>query len=471
MNEEDRIQLKMNFGGAGKEKNSFRDHLFSADFSILFEVSAPSADSELISSVDHAAPLAEFAASCREFPCSLAFTDASPDYHSFPVTVFASALVPESGRGSHVIYLSGRGRDEESVAGFFAQCRLEGFRNVVCVSGMPSLKRKNGKVYESVRMLVLNRESSDPLFTGAVVNPYKYEICASLAQSFKLAKKARAGASFAVVQFGWDAAKLQEVSWQLNRDGCNIPLLARLMLMTPSAAMELCSDQYPGVRISRNFQNALRGEMQLSTAQFLAAQWRRFQLHAAGAKFLGYSGLQIGGVESASVARTAYQMILDAFAEFTDYQDWLEAMKDYYSQMDIVPYPWRYYLFDNLLQPGMTREDANVSRESVPELTAGEKFRYSLASRLFAKADCHPASERRLSKKLLVSCRGCGECRLPQSLFLCPESCPLGFRNGPCGEVDISGKCFLSNSECVHSARVRLAVARRDYRFLEETVV
>lgn len=462
------IQLQMNFEG-GSVENQFQKQVYSADFTILFEISVPSAEADLESTLKRIQPLKDFVISPKELPCGIAFIDSNPDFRSYPVLDFASAAVAEN-RDSHVIYLSGREKDEESIAGFFAQCRLEGFKNVVCVSGMPSLKQ-NKRVFESVKMLRMNQEHENPLFTGAVVNPYKYEICSAIAQSLHLAKKARAGANFAVTQFGWDAAKLQEISWQMHRNNCSIPLFARQMLLTPAAAVDLCSGNYPGIRFSKNFQNALRGEMQLSTAQFLAAQWKRFQLNVAGARFLGYSGIQIGGIESLATARTAYQMVLESFKVFPTYQDWLDAVKDYYSQMIIAPYPWRYYLFDNLLQPDVSKEEASVSRQPIPDPLSSEMFRYKLAKKLFSKSNLHPAAERRLSKKIIVSCKGCNQCRLPLSLYQCPEECPLGFSNGICGEVDVSGKCFLTDSECVFAKRVRLSVALRDYSFLEETIV
>ena len=468
MREGNGIQLQMNFG-RNSEGNQFQKQVYSADFTILFELSVPSADADLDSTVKRQASLIEFITAPKELPCGIAFLDANPDYRSYPVLDYAAAVAPDR-RDSHLIYLSGRGKDEEAVAGFFAQCRLEGFKNIVCVSGQPSMKQ-NVRVFESVKMLRMNREHENPLFSGAVVNPYKYEICTSIAQTLHLTKKARAGANFAVTQFGWDAAKLQELSWQMHRNNCNIPLFARQMILTPAAAMDLCSGNYPGIRFSRNFQNALRSEMQLSTAQFLAAQWKRFQLNVAGARFLGYSGIQIGGIENLATAKTAYQMVAESFKIFSSAQDWLDAVKDYYSQMIIAPYPWRYYLFDNLLQPGVSREEANVSRQSIPEPLSGEMFRYKLAKNLFSKSHLHPASERRLSKKLIVSCKGCQQCRLPLSLFQCPEECPLGFCNGQCGEVDVSGKCVLNDSECVFSKQVRLAVALQDYSFLEETII
>ena len=468
MNDGNGIQLQMNFG-KDSDGNQFQKQVYSADFTILFELAVPSEDADLASTVKRLKSLTDFITEPKDLPCGIAFIDANPDQKSYPILDFAAAIAPEQ-RDSHLIYLSGRGKDAETVAGFFAQCRLEGFKNIVCVSGMPSLK-KNIKVYESVKMLRMNQEHEKPLFTGAVVNPFKYEICTSIAQSLHLTKKARAGADFAVTQFGWDIAKLQEISWQMNRTGCNIPLFARQMILTPSAAMDLCSGNYPGIRFSKNFQQALRGEMQLSTAQFLAAQWKRFQLNVAGARFLGYSGIQIGGIESFAAAKTAYQMVQESFKIFPTVQDWLEAVKDYYSQMIIAPYPWRYYLFDNLLQPEVTRDEASVSKQPIPEPLSGEMFRYNLAKKLFSKSHQHPAAERRLSKKLIVSCKGCGQCRLPLSLFQCPEACPLGFCNGQCGEVDVSGKCFLTDSECVYAKHIRMAVALRDYSFLEETVI
>ncbi|MBQ9771837.1 MAG: methylenetetrahydrofolate reductase C-terminal domain-containing protein [Lentisphaeria bacterium] len=469
MNRQNGIQLQMNFGGQSEE-NQFKKQVYAADFTILFEISTPGSDADLQTSAARLSPLTGFILEKKELPCGIAFIDSNPERPSSPILDFAAAVAPEN-RDSHVIYLSGRGKDEETVAGFLAQCRLEGFKNIVCVSGAPSVKQKNARVFESVKMLQMNQESESPLFAGAVVNPYKYEICAAVAQSLKLAKKARAGASFAVTQFGWDAAKLQEISWQMHRNNCNIPLFARQMLLTPAAAVELCSGNYPGIRFSKNFQTAIRTEMQLSTSQFLAAQWRRFQLNVAGARFLGYSGIQIGGIETLATAKTAYQMILESFKEFPSYQDWLDAVKDYYSQMDIAPYPWRYYLFENLLRPDTNREDASDSRKAIPEPLSGEMFRYKLAKTLFSKSHLHPAAERRLSKKMIVSCKGCSQCRLPMTLFVCPEACPLGFCNGPCGEVDVSGKCFLSDTECVYAKHVRLAVALQDYTFLEETVI
>ena len=116
MNQANGIQLQMNFDTLSAV-NRFQKQVYSADFTILFELSVPSADAELNSTVNRLSPMIEFITAEKELPCGIAFVDANPDFKSFPIVDFASAAVPEK-RDSHVIYLSGRGKDEETAAGF-----------------------------------------------------------------------------------------------------------------------------------------------------------------------------------------------------------------------------------------------------------------------------------------------------------------------------------------------------------------
>ena len=58
-----------------------------------------------------------------------------------------------------------------------------------------------------------------------------------------------------------------------------------------------------------------------------------------------------------------------------------------------------------------------------------------------------PLGERLLSfverqvKGPLFGCRMCGNCLLQETAFICPMACPKGLRNGPCGGVQLDGKC------------------------------
>jgi methylenetetrahydrofolate reductase (NADPH) len=53
------------------------------------------------------------------------------------------------------------------------------------------------------------------------------------------------------------------------------------------------------------------------------------------------------------------------------------------------------------------------------------------------------------TKAVLFSCRDCGDCSLPETGFLCPESqCVKNQRNGPCGGTR-QGLCEIGEKECI----------------------
>ena len=72
---------------------------------------------------------------------------------------------------------------------------------------------------------------------------------------------------------------------------------------------------------------------------------------------------------------------------------------------------------------------------------------------------------------MLVSCRGCDLCRLPQTDYVCPETCPKGLANGSCGCNKANNGCELMDAECVYAKRLRLATSRVDYSSLEDGAV
>ncbi len=61
-----------------------------------------------------------------------------------------------------------------------------------------------------------------------------------------------------------------------------------------------------------------------------------------------------------------------------------------------------------------------------------------------------------LSKHSLVGCESCGQCRLSDTLYICPETCPKGLANGPCGGTTLD-RCEFGDRECIHSVKARLA--------------
>ena len=283
-------------------------------------------------------------------------------------------------------------------------------------------------------------------------------------------KKVSCGASFAIGSYGWDLKKLQELRCSLFRRGRTIPLISGFMMLTADYAEEICAGKVPGVHLSPDLQLMLRQEGMHSAAQFEAAQLRRLQIHAAGAKFLGCSGLILSHVEKPSQAESLLRRIEEALEEFSTFEEWYSAYCEYYGRLDMAPYPYRFYAFEDLLQKLYTAELPDVTTVEFPPETFFSRMKRSLLEKLFADADKLPSSERRLTKKILASCRSCSSCRLPLTGFVCPERCPKKMANGPCGNALADGSCFLTGKECVFAECVRYAAVKNDFTFLEEII-
>ncbi len=53
-------------------------------------------------------------------------------------------------------------------------------------------------------------------------------------------------------------------------------------------------------------------------------------------------------------------------------------------------------------------------------------------------------------KRLLFDCQMCGQCVLHYTGMTCPMTCPKQIRNGPCGGVQMDGKCEIDPTmDCV----------------------
>jgi methylenetetrahydrofolate reductase (NADPH) len=62
----------------------------------------------------------------------------------------------------------------------------------------------------------------------------------------------------------------------------------------------------------------------------------------------------------------------------------------------------------------------------------------------------------RLVKAPVVGCQTCGFCRLPYTAYVCPETCPKGLANGPCGGTS-ENTCEFGDRECIHNRKYRIA--------------
>ena len=467
------IQLEMNFDGT--EENRFKQRFDLGEFQLIAELPVPSADTPLADAVRRASDF-EYLVHSQEHPkASIAFISEAPSGYALDMVQFATELCKYS-RDRHILYLHGRDHTVKDILESVRHAHSEGFKNFCAVTGAAHDGEDEAEIrkhvfLESVNMLGAIRDAGlSSVSVGATVNPYQYTPESAYAQSFKMFRKLANGADYLVAQYGWDMMKLQELIWNLFRREINIPTVARLMFLTPDNAELLCSGMFRGVHISPDFEKLLKNERDHSFAQFESAQLRRIQIHAAGARLLGFSAVQIAGVTNVSLLETIFQKVREAFQEFRTFEDWRAAYREYYDRLDMAPYPNEFYLFGNLLESDLPADQLSLAAGIRP-LTRSERFRRNLAGALFANAGNLPAQERRLTKKLLVSCRGCDLCRLPMTDYVCPETCPKGLANGSCGCNKADGGCELMNAECVFAKRLRIADSRIDYSSLEEGAV
>ena len=467
------IQLEMNFDGT--DENRFKQRFDLGEFQFIAELPVPSADTPLADAVRRASDF-EYLVHSQEGPkASIAFVNEAPAGYALDMVQFATELCKYS-RDRHILYLHGRDHTIKDILESVRHAHSEGFKNFCAVTGaVPDGEHEEETrrhvFLESVNMIGAIRDAGLPsISVGATVNPFQYTPESAYAQSFKMFRKLANGADYLVAQYGWDMMKLQELIWNLFRREINIPTVARLMFLTPDNAEQLCAGMFHGVHISPDFEKLLKNERDHSFAQFESAQLRRIQIHAAGARLLGFSAVQIAGVTNVALLETIFQKIREAFQEFQTFEDWRTAYREYYARLDMAPYPNEFYLFRNLLESDLPTDQLSLAAGIRPA-TRAEMFCRKLAGALFANADKLPAQERRLTKKLLVSCRGCDACRLPMTDYVCPETCPKGLANGSCGCGRADGGCELMDGECVFAKRLRIADNRIDYSSLEEGFV
>ena len=103
----------------------------------------------------------------------------------------------------------------------------------------------------------------------------------------------------------------------------------------------------------------------------------------------------------------------------------------------------------NLHLPPVTYEGGITIRDR--SLNPQDKFLYFIKNMLFKHCDGQRPSGRRILKKILAGCSGCGNCRLQDTAFICTAKCPKKLANGPCGGVKQNGRCEISSATCIHN--------------------
>lgn len=492
-------------------QNLWWEGLRSGQFVASIEFVTPEASEELEGAI---APVIELAEHIKADPrfATIALTDrVKSDRDHDPIVV--ASRVAEACRKAPIVHLSGKDRDPTWLADALRRATAAGLGNLLLITG-DKVKSEPGhrriRYHDSVNMIAQARRTNAEFHIAAAVSPFKYREEELMNQYLKMMKKARAGADCFITQVGWDMLKLRELMAYRHRRGLSTPVIAGVMLLTVARARYIRTNKLAGITVTDELQARLEEEAKQSD-KGVGAAYRRLALQIVGLKHLGFAGFQLTGMHQYDKLDRLLQEV-DAFARLLQQVEALDrGLRNEGAWWDAW---WRnlrgpggapvatapsepFYLFEELGVPGgwMVPPELLTLRELAPGGPPSAEFmkfgRLDRLDQLVFKEDSPgaallkpiarlvpPASyverglhwiERRV-KAPIVGCQTCGFCRLPYTAYVCPETCPKGLANGPCGGTS-TNTCEFGDRECIHNAKYRIAKAAGRLRELEEVLI
>lgn len=466
---------------AAAYRNLVRERIESGSFAAVIEFTTPEASEEFETAL---APIVELGerikADARVAGVALTDRVKSDDDHD-PVRV-AHRVAEASGKAT-TVHLSGKDRDPAYVADALRRMRELGLENLLLVTG-DRLKSDTGarpvRYYDSANMVAQVRAAGAPFFAAAAVSPFKYREEESMNQYLKMAKKERAGARCFITQVGWDMLKMKELAAYRRTRGFDAPVMMGMMLLTVARARYIRHHKLAGITITDSLQARLEQEATLPD-KGVAVAYRRLALQIVGLKRLGFAGFQLTGMHAYDKLDKLLQQVDALERELPTERQWWEAWWEALGGADTAPAP--YYLFEELGKPGgwsVPLERLTPREPEAPSTASGEYRKFQRLDRLDrmvfrdgspGAAVLRPMARRvpkgsridrglqvieRLTKEPIVGCQTCGFCRLPYTAYVCPETCPKGLANGPCGGT-AENTCEFGDRECIHNRKYRIA--------------
>ena len=297
---------------------------------------------------------------------------------------------------------------------------------------------------------------------GAVTTNFKLREGEVMPQYLKLAAKIARGARFIINQIGFDARKMHELRvYMVAHAMREVPLIGNVYLLGSRVAQLFHEGRIPGVVVTRElFDLCARHGSSPDKGRAFFHEFAAKQI--AIFRGLGFRGAYLGGVHDFP----ATENILRIERTFAS-DDWKQFARELgYSR------PGEFYFYAQDAASGLA--DASRRAMSAEPKSKHTGFVYELSKRTHdlmftpgralngwgAKACASAVDPKQgpkplrvlehLSKAALFGCKDCGDCSLPETAFLCPESqCAKNQRNGPCGgtrdgrcEVDGYGDCI-----------------------------
>jgi len=484
----------------GQYHNVVRERIGDGSFAAVIEFTTPEASEEFEGAI---APIVELGARIKADPrvAGVALTDrVKSDNDHDPVRV-AHRVAEASGKAT-TVHLSGKDRRPEYVADALRRMRELGLENLLLVTG-DKVKSDPGSrrvcYYDSVNMVAQVHATGGGFFASAAVSPFKYREEESMNQYLKMAKKELAGADCFITQVGWDMLKMKELAAYRRQRGFRAPVMMGMMLLTVARARYIRANRLAGITITDSLQARLESDATLPD-KGIATAYHRLAMQIVGLKRLGFAGFQLTGMHAYDKLDKLLQQVEVLERELPTEAQWWEAWWDALRGADgraVETAPAPYYLYEELGKPGgwNVALDGLTPREpEPPALPSAEFKKFRSLDRLdhLVFKDGSPgaallkpiarlvpkdsALERglctieRLVKEPVVGCQTCGFCRLPYTAYVCPETCPKGLANGPCGGTS-ENTCEFGDRECIHNRKYRIAKEAGRLHELEEVLI
>ncbi len=332
--------------------------------------------------------------------------------------------------------------------------------------------------------------SKTDFLLSATVSPFKKYESEYLCQLFKMEKKVRAGASFFIIQVGYDVRKWSELLMYARLNKIQTPMVANIYLLTGGVARVFSDNKIAGCVVTPKLlelakkQAASPDKGKSFFLEFAAKQM-------AVAQGMGFNGFYLGGVHQIKDV-LAIREKLQSFEP----GDW----KDFYKEMSF-PQKDEFYLFKHddkgCALPEFTdsfkKSKKTVQRFFYRLLREPPGYRlsrlmhtlvfaqkspvYSMLRFLYRRIDGKKSWERffhffeHAGKRCLYGCHDCGDCSLLEIAYLCPEDkCSKNQRNGPCGGSH-QGVCEVGDKLCIwHRAYQRLKPHNREKEPFERSI-
>ncbi|WP_336015643.1 methylenetetrahydrofolate reductase C-terminal domain-containing protein [Acinetobacter pittii] len=407
------------------------------------------------------------------YPAAMTLADRVHSDHDI-APLEASKSYPES--IDKVLHFSGKARDIQDFERFLEQAQAANIQNLLLLTGDKLKEHHNGRdgqprsrYLESVNAVMAAKQHGG-FRIGVAFNPFKYVEAERDAQYLKLHKKIKAGADFIITQLGYDIEALKQVKSFLTKNNYSQQILACVMPLTLGRANFMVKHKVAGIVITPHMLKVLADEKQAGHTDRV---YLRCALQILICKHVGFSGIHLSACH-----KPEEQMLLESYIEQYRHLE-LKALEELWNSL------WQ-VTSGKVFSPEISRFSRQPTSKQLikyrqlhvmHEAMFGSKIAKGVGRFIFKASFWENALVAKvliktevLSKHSLVGCESCGQCRLSDTLYICPETCPKGLANGPCGGTTLD-RCEFGDRECIHSVKARLAKAVAQTEILKEKLI